>query len=153
MNGHQMLIADVKNAVYNEDGSVTCDVRPGDISSYLPYTAGQHDTCAFGRVLWQQLTEGKWGEIVPFVVTEEMCEAARMVKRREIEAWRNAQENAGYTFKFNGHTWDYGKASQARLAPVSALAKSGQLPEGFFWTDAHNHDIPMTADDVLALEA
>ncbi|EFJ8858917.1 DUF4376 domain-containing protein, partial [Escherichia coli] len=54
---------------------------------------------------------------------------------------------------FRDHSWDYGKASQARLAPVSALAKSGQLPEGFFWTDAHNHDIPMSAGDVLELES
>ena len=33
------------------------------------------------------------------------------------------------------------------------LAKSGQLPKDFFWTDAHNHDIPMIANDVMALEA
>ena len=42
---------------------------------------------------------------------------------------------------------------QARLEPVVMLAKSGRLPEDFFWTDAHNHDIPMTANDVIALEA
>ncbi|EBQ9424333.1 phage tail protein [Salmonella enterica subsp. enterica serovar Potsdam] len=74
-------------------------------------------------------------------------------KYAEINAWRDAQENADYTFKFKEHTWDYGKASQARLQPVAALAKNGQLPDGFFWTDAHNHDVPMTAGEVLELES
>ncbi|HGB9066260.1 TPA: DUF4376 domain-containing protein [Salmonella enterica subsp. enterica serovar Enteritidis] len=74
-------------------------------------------------------------------------------KHAEINAWRNTQENASYTFKFRDHTWDYGKAAQSRLEPVEMLAKSGQLPPGFFWTDAHNHDIPMTPADIQALEA
>ncbi|EDR9399288.1 DUF4376 domain-containing protein [Salmonella enterica subsp. enterica] len=30
--------------------------------------------------------------------------------------------------------------------------KNGQLPAVPFWTDAHNHVIPMTADGVLAME-
>lgn len=80
-------------------------------------------------------------------------EDARKQKYAEINAWRDAQENADYTFKFKEHTWDYGKASQARLQPVAALAKNGQLPDGFFWTDAHNHDVPMTAGEVLELES
>ncbi|EDL3486743.1 phage tail protein [Salmonella enterica subsp. enterica serovar Newport] len=74
-------------------------------------------------------------------------------KYAEINAWRDTQENADYTFKFKEHTWDFGKASQARLQPVAALAKNGQLPDGFFWTDAHNHDVPMTAGEVLELES
>ncbi|EJI7101036.1 DUF4376 domain-containing protein, partial [Salmonella enterica] len=74
-------------------------------------------------------------------------------KHAEINAWRDAQENADYALKFKEHTWDYGKASQARLQPVAALAKNGQLPDGFFWTDAHNHDVPMTAGEVLELES
>ncbi|EEG3089860.1 DUF4376 domain-containing protein [Salmonella enterica] len=74
-------------------------------------------------------------------------------KHAEINAWRNTQENASYTFKFRDHTWDYGKAAQNRLGPVAMQAKNGQLPEGFFWTDAHNHDIPVTPADIQALEA
>ncbi|ELZ0399264.1 DUF4376 domain-containing protein, partial [Salmonella enterica] len=49
--------------------------------------------------------------------------------------------------------WDCGKASQTRLAPVVAVAKSGELPPGFFWTDADNIDVPMTTDELTALEA
>ena len=146
-------VTGIRNGHYLENGAVDCEVLFEGETEYVPYTAMQDDMAPTGQYIWQALQSGKWGEIAPFVVTEEMCEAARMVKRREIEAWRNVQENAGYTFKFNGHTWDYGKASQARLQPVSLVARSGQLPADFFWTDAHNHDIPMTAEDVLALES
>ncbi|EBW6386544.1 DUF4376 domain-containing protein, partial [Salmonella enterica subsp. enterica serovar Stanley] len=63
------------------------------------------------------------------------------------------QENGSIIFTLNGHRWDCGKASQTRLAPVVAVAKSGALPPGFFWTDADNIDVPMTADELTALEA
>ncbi|WP_366547836.1 DUF4376 domain-containing protein, partial [Salmonella enterica] len=74
-------------------------------------------------------------------------------KHAEINAWRNTQENGNYPFTLNGHRWDCGKASQTRLAPVVAVAKSGTLPPGFFWTDADNIDVPMTTDELVALEA
>ncbi|EAX1686061.1 DUF4376 domain-containing protein, partial [Salmonella enterica] len=55
-------------------------------------------------------------------------------------------------FTLNGHRWDCGKSSQTRLAPVVAVAKSGELPPGFFWTDADNIDVPMSTDELTALE-
>ncbi|ENT2852498.1 DUF4376 domain-containing protein [Salmonella enterica] len=82
-----------------------------------------------------------------------ILEAARQKKRAEINAWRDAQENGSVIFTLNGHRWDCGKASQTRLAPVVAVAKSGELPPGFFWTDADNIDVPMTTDELTALEA
>lgn len=147
------MLKDVKNAVCNEDGTITCDVQPDGVEHYLPYTAGPNDASEFGQELWKQLMVGTWGAPAPFVVAAEMVEAGKEQKRQEINAWRDAQEHASYVFKFNDHSWDYGKVSQARLEPVAMLAKRGQLPEGFFWTDAHNNDIPMTADEVMALEA
>ncbi|ECJ5921932.1 DUF4376 domain-containing protein [Salmonella enterica] len=78
---------------------------------------------------------------------------ARIQKRAEINAWRDAQENGSVIFTLNGHRWDCGKASQTRLSPVVAVAKSGMLPPGFFWTDADNIDVPMTTDELTALEA
>ncbi|EAA9303248.1 DUF4376 domain-containing protein [Salmonella enterica] len=80
-------------------------------------------------------------------------EDARNQKHAEINAWRDQQENGSTTFDWNGHKWDAGKASQDRLAPVLAVAKSGQLPDGFFWTDASNEDVPVTVDDLLAIDA
>ncbi|EDS2545467.1 DUF4376 domain-containing protein, partial [Salmonella enterica] len=86
-------------------------------------------------------------------VPEFILEAARQKKRAEINAWRDAQENGSVIFTLNGHRWDCGKASQTRLSPVVAVAKSGMLPPGFFWTDADNIDVPMTTDELTALEA
>ncbi|EGI5344661.1 DUF4376 domain-containing protein, partial [Salmonella enterica subsp. enterica serovar Sandiego] len=96
---------------------------------------------------------GKYGTVTPFTVTPDMLTAARQKKRAEINAWRDAQENGSVIFTLNGHRWDCGKASQTRLSPVVAVAKSGMLPTGFFWTDADNIDVPMTTDELTALEA
>ncbi|HIB0833372.1 TPA: DUF4376 domain-containing protein, partial [Escherichia coli] len=30
-------------------------------------------------------------------------------------------------------------------------AKAGILPEGFFWTDAENNDVPMKSEELIAL--
>ncbi|EIW3845511.1 DUF4376 domain-containing protein [Salmonella enterica] len=80
-------------------------------------------------------------------------EDARNQKYAEINAWRDQQENGSTTFDWNGHKWDAGKASQDRLAPVLVVAKAGQLPDGFFWTDASNEDVPVTVDDLTAIDA
>ncbi len=74
-------------------------------------------------------------------------------KHAEINDWRNIQENGNYPFTLNGHRWDCSKASQDRLSPVTAVAKQGMLPPGFFWTDADNIDVPMTTDELINLEA
>ncbi|MBA3153548.1 DUF4376 domain-containing protein, partial [Salmonella enterica] len=116
-------------------------------------TAAAHDTAPYGVQLYNDLVSGKYGSIKPFTVTPEMVTAAKAAKHAEINGWRDAQENGSIIFTLNGHRWDCGKASQTRLAPVVAVAKSGILPPGFFWTDADNIDVPMTADELTALEA
>ncbi|EBP3998751.1 DUF4376 domain-containing protein [Salmonella enterica subsp. enterica] len=78
-------------------------------------------------------------------------EDARKQKFAEINAWRNVQENANYTFTFNNHHWDYGKATQERLTLSVQMAKANKLPDGFIWTDADNNDVPMTAGELLNL--
>ncbi|EOZ4489095.1 DUF4376 domain-containing protein, partial [Salmonella enterica subsp. diarizonae] len=80
-------------------------------------------------------------------------EDARKQKHVEINHWRDTQENGSVTFTWNNHSWDASKASQDRLAPVLIVAKSGQLPPGFFWTDASNEDVPVTVDDLTAIDA
>lgn len=80
-------------------------------------------------------------------------EDARKQKHAEINRWRDIQENGSVTFTWNNHLWDASKASQDRLAPVLVVAKSGQLPPGFFWTDASNEDVPVTVDDLTAIDA
>lgn len=153
-------VIDVKNAVYNENGSIDADVLFDDVFEsdgktpmWLPFTASEHDPMDYGRQLYADLKAGKYGSVTPFTVTPEMVTAAKSAKHAAINAWRNAQENGSIIFTLNGHRWDCGKASQARLSPVVAVAKSGVLPPGFFWTDADNIDVPMTADELTTLEA
>ncbi|EKQ5431190.1 DUF4376 domain-containing protein [Salmonella enterica] len=153
-------VIDVNNIFENEDGSVTCTVLfsetfepDGKVPLWLPFTAAAHDPMDYGRQLYADLKAGKYGPVTPFTVTPEMVTAAKAAKHDEISAWRNTQENGSIIFTLNGHRWDCGKASQTRLAPVVAVAKSGALPPGFFWTDADNIDVPMTADELTALEA
>ena len=45
------------------------------------------------------------------------------------------------------------KVSQERLAPVVMAGRTGKLPEGFFWTDADNHDVPVNFAFLQQLEA
>ncbi|EBY1700121.1 DUF4376 domain-containing protein [Salmonella enterica subsp. enterica serovar Javiana] len=76
---------------------------------------------------------------------------ALIQKHTEINTWRNMQENANYTFTFDNHNWDYGKATQERLTLSVQMAKQNKLPAGFIWTDADNNDVPMTAGELLNL--
>ncbi|EHJ3657729.1 DUF4376 domain-containing protein [Salmonella enterica] len=153
------VITDARNGRYNESGTITAEVRfdnelnPEGKPFYLPFTAAAHDPMDYGRQLYADLVAGKYGIVTPFTVTPEMLAAAKSAKHAAINAWRDAQENGSIIFTLNGHRWDCGKASQTRLAPVVAVAKSGVLPPGFFWTDADNIDVPMTADELTALEA
>lgn len=71
-------------------------------------------------------------------------------KRAEIEAWRDAEEHAAIVFTHDLRNWDGGLRVRDRLQPVVALPA---LPEGFYWTDADNNDVPMTLGDVLDLNA
>ncbi|EOF5635083.1 DUF4376 domain-containing protein [Salmonella enterica] len=148
-----VTIKSVHNARYNEDNTISVDVQFSDDEVSLPYTASAGDTTDYGRQLYADLVAGKYGTVTPFTVTPDMLTAARQAKHTEINAWRDAQENGSVIFTLNGHRWDCGKASQTRLAPVVAVAKSGMLPPGFFWTDADNIDVPMTTDELIALEA
>ncbi|EKM8283702.1 DUF4376 domain-containing protein [Salmonella enterica] len=96
---------------------------------------------------------GRWGFDGANIIDLMTPDKAREQKACEIDVWRNKQENGSVTFTWNNHSWDASKASQDRLAPVLVVAKSGQLPPGFFWTDASNEDIPVTVDDLTAIDA
>ncbi|EBR7266446.1 DUF4376 domain-containing protein [Salmonella enterica] len=152
-------MTDARNGRYNENGTISVEVcfdnnkTEDGVALYLPYTAAVHDLADYGRQLYADLVAGKYGTVTPFTVTPEMLTAARQKKHTEINAWRDEQENGSIIFTLNGHRWDCGKASQTRLAPVVAVAKSGELPPGFFWTDADNIDVPMSTDELTALEA
>ncbi|EBI1479334.1 DUF4376 domain-containing protein [Salmonella enterica] len=153
------VITDARNGRYNESGTITAEVNfdgeltPEGSPLYLPYTAAEYDPMDYGRQLFADLKAGKYGPVTPFSITPELITAAKGAKHAEINVWRDAQENGSIIFTLNNHRWDCGKVSQARLAPVVAVARTGVLPQGFFWTDADNIDVPMTPDELTALEA
>ncbi|HAF5679635.1 TPA: DUF4376 domain-containing protein [Salmonella enterica] len=148
-----MKVLAAKDAVYTENNTILCRIKCEGDEGFSTYHAAGYDSDPDGRQLFDDLKAGKYGEIKPFTVTPHMLTAAKAVKRREINNWRDAQENGNYPFELNGHRWDCSKDSQTRLAPVAAMAKAGKLPASFFWTDAGNIDVPMTSDALIALEA
>ncbi|EJZ3359303.1 DUF4376 domain-containing protein [Salmonella enterica] len=141
---------DTLKFTYDDNGVITCITR--DVSGLWPVglsVAEVPDTTENRRAD----ISGRWGfdgeKIVDLMTTDK----AREQKTREIDAWRNKQESGSVTFTWNNHSWDASKDSQDRLAPVLVVAKSGQLPDGFFWTDANNEDVPVTIDDLTAIDA
>ncbi|EIF1892158.1 DUF4376 domain-containing protein, partial [Salmonella enterica] len=123
-----------------------------DISGFWPEgksIAEVPDTTANRRVD----ISGRWGFDGTNITDLMTTDKARERKSREIDAWRDAQENSGIIFDWNGRRWDGGKASKDRLTPVLTVANAGLLPDSFFWTDADNNDVPVTAEDLAALDA
>lgn len=147
-----MIITALKNARYLQNGAIECEIQIEGMEQIIPYTSTPEDTSSFGASVWQDLIDGKYGDIEPYVITPEIINTAIQMKQAEISRWRDRQESSNIIFELDGHRWDGGKASQERLAPVVAAANAGMLPEGFFWTDADNHDIPVNADFLQQLE-
>ena len=146
-------IKEIKNARWLESGAIDCDVLFEGMDEPLPYTATPDDTATTGQQIWQELQSGKWGEITPFTVTPEMLEAARAAKRQEIETWRTEQEAQPFTFEWNGHTWNAGPDSLARLSPVTMAVKSEKSRDAFVWNDARNQPVHLTMAQAEELAA
>lgn len=144
---------DVRHCRRLINGDIDCEVKLTATEGWFPFTASQSDPDAEGRQLYADIDAGKYGEVTPFALTDDMLNGLRRQKQDEISRWRDRQENGNIIFELDGHCWDGGKASQERLAPVVAAANAGMLPEGFFWTDADNHDIPANAGFLQQLEA
>ncbi|HCN9110420.1 TPA: DUF4376 domain-containing protein, partial [Escherichia coli] len=106
-----------------------------------------------GQQIWQELQSGKWGEIAPFTVTPELIAAAKDAKKREIEAWRAEQESQPFTFEWNGHTWNAGPDSIARLSPVVMAAKSDTARTALAWGDADNQQVKLSMPELEELAA
>ncbi|KDT31163.1 hypothetical protein AC67_5560 [Escherichia coli 2-052-05_S4_C1] len=146
-------IKSARNAAYNRDGTIDCEIQFEGEESWLPYTATEYDNSPHGKKLWGELKAGNHGPVSEYQENDTDRENARRLKNDEINTWRNAMEAASYTFEHNGRKWDYGKSTQTRLEPSVAAAKAGKLPEAFFWTDADNNDVPMDAETLIALSA
>ncbi|EHK3095579.1 DUF4376 domain-containing protein [Escherichia coli] len=135
-----MEIKRIENARYLENGAIDCGVLFDGMDEPVPYTATATDTAETGQRVWQELQSGRWGEITPFTVTPEMLEA----KRREIEAWRTEQEAQPFIFEWNGHSWNGGPDSMARLYPVAMASKSDTARDVMTWGDAENQQVKLS---------
>ncbi|EOM8249491.1 DUF4376 domain-containing protein [Escherichia coli] len=141
----------IRNAHYLENGAVDCEVLFEGETEFVPYTAMQDDTAPTGQHIWEELQSGKWGEIAPFTVTPELIAAAKDAKRQEIEAWRTEQEALPFTFEWNGHTWNAGPDSMARLYPVVMAAKSDTARTTLAWGDADNQQVKLSMPELEEL--
>ncbi|WP_370608756.1 DUF4376 domain-containing protein [Citrobacter portucalensis] len=150
-----MNIEDIQAPEWANKGhtAINCRVKFAEFDEFLPFTACPNDFEEHGRRIYSELESGKYGPVAPFIVTDKMVEDLRNQKLAEISNWRDVQENANIIFELGNRRWDGGKASQARLAPVVMAGSAGQLPEGFFWTDADNHDVPVNFAFLQQLEA
>ncbi|EJN2239942.1 DUF4376 domain-containing protein [Salmonella enterica] len=150
-----VFITDARNGRYNENGTISAEVRFDDnlhsdgTPLYLPYTAAAHDPMDYGRQLYADLVAGKYGPVTPFTVTPEMLAGAKALKHAEINAWRDAQENGRVSCEYNGNRYDADKESKYRLDNV---IEAGGLPDGVKWTDADNRDVDLSLDDLKALQ-
>jgi len=62
----------------------------------------------------------------------------------EIEAWRTEQEAQPFTFEWNGHTWNAGPDSLARLYPAVMASKSDTARKTMVWGDAENQQVKLS---------
>ncbi|HAX5205303.1 TPA: DUF4376 domain-containing protein [Escherichia coli] len=137
---------DTYKVAYDSDGTVRSIST--DVSTLFPInmSVAETETLPEGCDI-----SGRWkydnGEIVDTRTVEE----ALTKKTAEINAWRDVQEQGNVIFEAEGYRWDASLASQTRIEPVMTMVTSGTLPEGFFWTDADNEDIPATTELLTAI--
>ncbi|ENA9009896.1 DUF4376 domain-containing protein [Escherichia coli] len=144
------FITAVRNAAYNEYGAITCEVQFGGAVDtrgepiWSPFTATSSDVTDYGRQLYHDLVNGKYGTVSPFTVSPEMLAVAKAAKRQEIDAWRTEQEAQPFTFEWNGRTWNAGPDSMARLYPVVMAAKYDTARTALAWGDADNQQVKLS---------
>lgn len=144
------FITAVRNAAYNESGSITCEVQfEGAVDAtgepiWSPFTATASDVTDYGRQLYNDLINGVYGEIPSFTITPEMLESAKEAKRQEIAVWRSEQESKPFTLEWGGHAWNAGPDSMARLYLVVMAAKSDTVRDVMTWGDADNQQVKMS---------
>ncbi|EOU8151662.1 DUF4376 domain-containing protein, partial [Escherichia coli] len=144
------FITAVRNAAYNEYGAITCEVQfEGAVDTrgepiWSPFTATSSDVTDYGRQLYHDLVNGKYGTVSPFTVSPEMLSAAKAAKRQEIETWRAEQESQPFTFEWNGRTWNAGPDSMARLYPAVMTSKSDTARKTMVWGDAENQQVKLS---------
>ncbi len=123
----------IRNAHYLENGAVDCEVLfegETELACILPY-----------RMIWPRrpaclagAAKREMGRNHPVTVTPELIAAAKDAKRREIEAWRDSQENVEFIFTFDGRRFDGGK--NLAVTPCARGCNStARTASGWFFLD------------------
>ncbi|MES1559638.1 DUF4376 domain-containing protein [Escherichia coli] len=149
-----MKVDKITSPVWADRGHTTinCIVKFSDAETECVFTASADDPESYGCEIFEACIRGDAGPVGEYRANDDMAvEEARRMKNAEINAWRDAMEASGYVFEHRGRKWDYGKEAMTRLGMSASAARGGVLPEGFFWTDAENNDVPMTADELISL--
>ncbi|EPO6052102.1 DUF4376 domain-containing protein, partial [Escherichia coli] len=149
-----MKVDKITSPVWADRGHTTinCIVKFSDAETECVFTASADDPESYGSEIFEACIRGDAGPVGEYRANDDMAvEEARRMKNAEINAWRDAMEASGYVFEHRGRKWDYGKETMTRLGMSASAARGGVLPEGFFWTDAENNDVPMTADELISL--
>ncbi|WP_274803308.1 DUF4376 domain-containing protein [Escherichia coli] len=149
-----MKVDKITSPVWADRGHTTinCIVKFSDAETECVFTVSADDPESYGREIFEACIRGDAGPVGEYRANDDMAvEEARRMKNAEINAWRDAMEASGYVFEHRGRKWDYGKETMTRLGMSASAARGGVLPEGFFWTDAENNDVPMTADELISL--
>lgn len=108
---------------------INCMVTFAGFDDVLPFTASADDIKEHGRKIFAACKRGDGGQIGEYIPQPAMSqEEVRALKYDEINTWRKEMESAEYIFESAGRRWDYGKESQARMAPSVLAAKTGKLP-------------------------
>ena len=147
-----MQIKRIENAYYLESGAIDCEVLFEGMDEPLPYTATPDDTAATGRQIWQMLQSGEY-PVTPFTVTPELIAAAKDAKKQEINAWRAEQEARPFTFEWNGHAWNAGPDSLARIYPAVMAAKVAPARSTMTWGDTDNQQVKLSMPELEELAA
>ena len=147
-----MQIKRIENAHYLESGAIDCEVLFEGMDNPLPYTATADDPAPTGQQIWQMLQSGEY-PVTPFTVTPELIAAAKDAKKQEINAWRAEQEAQPFTFEWNGHTWNAGPDSLARIYPAAMAAKVAPARSTMTWGDADNQQVKLSMPELEELSA
>ncbi|WP_157669284.1 DUF4376 domain-containing protein [Chitinibacter sp. GC72] len=129
----------IKNPKHNSTGGIDCEIEH-HLLGWIPFTATPDDTEIMGREIYAAAVAGDYGEIAPYTISDE---ALRADLHRQIQRWRDQQENGGVDHM--GHRWDTDQAARDRIQ--SALL-AGSNPLGY-WTSADNVNVAM---DIAGLQ-
>lgn len=118
----------IRNPIFTAAGSIDCELDH-PVHGWIPFTASPDDSDEGGRIIYQLLLDGQFGEIAPYVEPEPVpltLEQIQNLRRAAYVAESDPIKNeAEYDALVNGSEPDY----TAWMAAVEAIKARYPLPE------------------------